>query len=145
MFVSAAIVLPIVNAPAGIKTMPGGGPGTTVVAVLGVLGIPASMSICAPYPIDGPFLLPSSTVAPGVAVTMAMFRFVPDCNAATTAAVISTLTKPLPVAGNVDAGMVARTVGEIVGSGLGAPLKVSLYGVLTACTVRTASVLVFTK
>jgi hypothetical protein len=87
---------------------------------------------------DGPSLLPRSTIAPGVEVWMAMQRFEPEASAATTGAVRSTLTKPFAVTG-----IVARTAGSMpMAPRVVAPL--SLQAPATAWTVSAAAVLVLT-
>jgi hypothetical protein len=86
-------------------------------------------------------LLPSTTIAPGVDVWMAMLRFDPDSNAATTGPVISTLKNPLAGVGNSAAGIAASNAGLMVGRGTDFWAKVSVHGEVTACTVSCAAVL----
>jgi hypothetical protein len=72
---------------------------------------------------------------------MAMLRLVADCNAATAAAVISTLTYCL--CGASGTGMVASTLVESIdGSGSVFAAKVSLQLPVTMSTLRFAAVLV---
>jgi hypothetical protein len=83
-------------------------------------------------------LLPSVTFAPGVDVWIAISRFDPDCKAATTAPVMSTLTYPLSAAGSAAAGIVASTLVEsIAGNGSVFAAKVSLHWPVTGSTLRS--------
>jgi hypothetical protein len=79
-------------------------------------------------------------IAPGVDVSIATLRLDPDCSAATTAEVISTLTNCLY--GSTATGIVPATVEEMLGNASLAPAKLSFHVPVTNSTWRFAAAVV---